>query len=249
MPQFIVDRSDLDPAAARATLRGAEARHCAAVVRLTAGDPVQLADGAGSRWQGVCGAATPSRVEITGLRPLPGNEAPLELELLQGLPKGERWEDVLEKGTELGVASFQPLYTTRSVPHIPAARLGKRLQRWQEKVRAALKQCERGRLPRIREPQGLAGFLGSLGVAAPDELRLVLAEREDGASWPPAARRVRLAVGPEGGWTGEEREALRGAGFVPLSLGPRILRTDTAAVVGAALVMQRWGDLVSPATR
>jgi 16S rRNA (uracil1498-N3)-methyltransferase len=251
MPQFIVASADLDLARGHATLRGAEARHCSAVVRLREGDPLLLTDGAGQRWQGTCASAGVSRVEVERLQPLAANEPELYLELLHGLPKGERWDDVLEKGTELGVGGFRPLYTARSVPQIAAARLDKRLQRWRGKLRAALKQCERGRLPRLMEPVALERCLQQLGPPDAGELRLVLAERSTGEPWPAAAavRTVRLAVGPEGGWSEEERARLQGAGFRATSLGPRILRTDTAALAGAALIMQRWGDLVSSNTR
>lgn len=251
MPQFIVASANLDLDHGRATLHGPEAKHCSAVVRLRMGDPILLTDGAGRRWQGICASAGVSRVEVERLQPLAANEPNLHLELLQGLPKGERWDDVLEKGTELGVAAFRPLYTARSVPHIPPARLGKRLQRWSEKLRAALKQCERSRLPHLAEPVSLDRCLRQLGPPSTGELRLVLAERSTGDPWPDTRGigTVRLAVGPEGGWANEERSLLMEAAFHAVSLGPRILRTDTAALVGSALIMQRWGDLVSSGAR
>lgn len=251
MPQFIVASTDLDLARGRATLHGPEAKHCTAVVRLRAGDPILLTDGAGRRWQGTCADAGTSRVEVEQLHPLASNEPALHLELLQGLPKGERWDDVLEKGTELGVAAFRPLYTARSVPHIPPPRLDKRMQRWREKLRAALKQCERSRLPHLAEPEPLDRCLRHLGPPGTGELRLVLAERTTGEPWPDVDElaTVRLAVGPEGGWADEERLLLQNAGFCAVSLGPRILRTDTAALAGSALIMQRWGDLVSSGAR
>ena len=251
MPQFIVASTDIDRERCRGTLHGPEAKHCTAVARLRAGDLVLLTNGEGLRWQGVCTSAGVSQVDVEHLRPLAANEPKLYLELLQGLPKGERWDGVLEKGTELGVAMFRPLYTARSVPHISPPRLDKRLHRWREKLRAALKQCERGRLPLLEKPVPLDCCLQQLGPPEVGELRLVLVERSIGDPWPDVddIGTVRLAVGPEGGWDDEERQWLMDAGFRPLSLGPRILRTDTAALAGSALIMQRWGDLVSSGTR
>jgi len=251
MPQFIVAQADLDLSRSRAQLVGAEARHCAAVLRLRPGDPILVSDGVGRRWQGVCTATGAGRVEVEQLQPLEANEPELQLELLQGLPKGERWEDLLEKGTELGIRVFRPLYTAHSVPHLGPAQVEKRLVRWRQKLQAAVKQCERSRVPLIYEPEHLEYVLPQLGPTGDRELRLVLTERNVGHPWPAGdgIERVRLAVGPEGGWAPSEYALFQAAGFCPISLGPRVLRTDTAALAGSALIMQRWGDLVSGGAR
>lgn len=251
MPQFIVAHADLDLPQRRAVLRGTEAKHCAAVLRLRPGNALLLTDGAGRRWQGVCAAVQVACVEVEQLEPLDANEPNLHLELLQGLPKGERWEDLLEKGTELGISAFRPLYTAHSVPHLRTAQVEKRLVRWRQKLQAAIKQCERSRVPLLHAPEPLENVLQQLGPIGDRELRLVLTERNVGMPWPGghSMERVRLAVGPEGGWAPSERTLLQTSGFCPISLGPRILRTDTAALAACALVMQRWGDLVSGATR
>ena len=250
MPQFIVACADLDLPQHRAVLRGAEAKHCAAVLRLRPGDALLLTDGAGRRWQGVCAVVQVACVQVEQLQPLHANEPNLHLELLQGLPKGERWEDLLEKGTELGIGAFRPLYTAHSVPHLGACRVEKRLTRWREKLHAAVKQCERSQVPLLHAPVPLKDGLQQLPPPGKRELRLVLTERNPGAPWPARDRveQVYLAVGPEGGWSESELPELEAAGFLPLSLGPRILRTDTAALAGSALIMQRWGDLVSCGT-
>jgi 16S rRNA (uracil1498-N3)-methyltransferase len=250
MSQFIVSAADLDTHSRKAVLRGAEAKHCAAAARFSPGDPIFITDAKGHRWHGTCGAGSPGTVCIHDLHPLADNEPELDVELFQGLPKGDRWDGILEKGTELGVRTFRPLYTARSVPHLSSGRLDKRLDRWREKTRAALKQCDRSRLPEIAAPEHLGRCLEQLGPVGQGELRLYLAERVSPGTWPNATgvRTTRLAVGPEGGWTMEEQRSLSDAGFLPVSVGPRILRTDTAAVVGIALVMQRWGDLVFPRT-
>ncbi len=247
MPQFRVNAQDVDEEAGRAVVRGAEARHMSRVLRLRPGQRVQVFDGAGGRWSGVVERAG-AEVWVAGLSRLPGNESTLDLELLVALPKGERWEGVLEKGTELGVARFLPVYTGRTVPRLREDRRAAKVDRWSRIVAAAAKQCERGRVPAVEPPVDLAEALEALGRPRPDEVRIVWAERRGRDPWPslrPA--RVVLASGPEGGWAPEDLGRLTAAGFVTMGLGPRILRADTAAVVGAALAQAQWGDLVGRA--
>ncbi len=245
MPQFLVEPPDVDPRAGRARIRGDEARHLARVLRLAPGARVALCDGRGRRWEGRLVAVGPP-AEVVGLKPLPSNEPPVEVEMLQALIRGERWEWALEKATELGVTRFRPVYARRSVARIPGPKVAARTGRWRRIVAAAVKQCERGRVPRVDPPVALPGALEALVPAAPGEARIVWAERLAGAPGadPPAApRRVILAVGPEGGWDPGDRELLEGAGFVPRPLGPRVLRAETAAVAGVVWAMARWGDL------
>ena len=245
MPQFLVEPSDVDPGAGRARIRGDEARHLARVLRLAPGARVALCDGRGGRWEGRLVAAGPP-AEVADLEPLPPNEPPLEVEILQALIKGERWEWVLEKGTELGVSRFRPVYARRSVARIPGPKIAARTERWRRVAAAAVKQCERGRVPRVDPPVDLAGAIEALGTPGPGEARIVWAERlpgAPGADGPAAPGRVILAVGPEGGWDPGDRELLEAAGFVARPLGPRVLRAETAAVAGVVWAMARWGDL------
>jgi 16S rRNA (uracil1498-N3)-methyltransferase len=247
MPQFLVHPPDVDPLLGTATLRDEEAHHLAQVLRARQGDPVEIFDGQRSRWSGVIAEIGAARVRVHGLRGLPANEPGLEIELIHALPKGERWEWILEKGTELGVARFWPVYSERSVARLSPARATDRQTRWNRVALAASKQCERARVPRVEPIQGLAETLAAMGLPAPREARLALTERTAGGASRPrlSARphRVRLAVGPEGGWAPIDREALEGAGFAPQTLGPRILRTDTAGLAAVVLVLTWWGDL------
>lgn len=243
MPQFRVEPADVDEREGRAILRGAEAHHLTRVLRLGAGDPVLMFDGFGRRWAGVIRRTGPE-VVVAGLNPQPPNESPVRLELLVALPKGERWDWILEKGTELGVDAFRPVYTERTVVRLPPGQETRRVARWRRIVEAAAKQCERGALPEVFAPIPIETALGALGAPGADEVRVVWAERSSGRPAPSQGiRRVILASGPEGGWDGEELEMLRASGFLPAHLGPRILRAETAAVVGAALAQAWWGDL------
>lgn len=258
MPQFLVFPSAMDPGEDTALLRGEEARHLAGVLRARPGEHVAIFDGEGRRWQGRVAAVERHEVRIAELAPLASNEPPVGVDLLQALPKGERWEWILEKGTELGARRFLPLLTARTVARLPAGRVDERVGRWRKIVLAAAKQCERGRVPEVCAPQELAACVENLGPAQPGDVRRFLSERERAASHvlprsrpgaaeaTPATGRIALAVGPEGGWSAQDRRVLAAAGFAPWSLGPRILRSETAAVAALAAVLARWGDLEPP---
>lgn len=249
MPQFLVHSGDVDHATRTASLYGEEARHLVRSLRATPGDPIILFDAEGHRWLGRAGTLTRDSVCVEFLEPLPTNEPRVALDLVQALPKGERWEWILEKGTELGVRRFLPVLTQRTVARLPPSREADRLHRWRKIARAAAKQCERALVPEIAAPRDAEATLRSLGPVPPGELRLALMERlspEPGARPPLPVSRVVVAVGPEGGWSPEDRSVLAAAGFRPWGLGPRILRSETAAVAALAVALSWWGDLEAP---
>jgi len=252
MPQFLALPGDLDPASGEAVLRGEEARHLLHALRARTGDPVCVFDGAGRRWQGRLADAGRGEARIEALASLPANESRLAVELIQALPKGDRWEWILEKGTELGATCFHPVLTARTVVRVPGARAGNKLERWRKIAFAAVKQCERARVPKVAAPLSLRDCLAGLGPARAGQLRLALTERSSGpgalvpgtpANWVPS---VLLAAGPEGGWSEEDRQLLAGVGFRPWGLGARILRSETAVVAALAVLQARWGDLEPP---
>jgi 16S rRNA (uracil1498-N3)-methyltransferase len=185
-------------------------------------------------------------VQIHGLTRLGPNEPAIDVELIQAIPKGDRWERIIEKGTELGATGFRPIYAERSVRRIPLPRLEEKLRRWTQRAVAAAKQCERARTPPVASPAELGEMLAQIGPAGEGEARLLLAERGPGRPpIPPGSppRSVLLAVGPEGGWAPAERESFIQEGFQPVRLGPRILRADTAAIAGLTAIQALWGDL------
>ncbi len=243
MPQFLVDPCDV--AGDRARVRGSECRHLKTVLRLEAGDGVTLFDGRDRRWTGRLTTVADTEAVVDDLRPEPPNEPPVAVELLQGVPKGDRWEWILEKGCELGASRFRPVITRRTVYRPRAGRLAGQLDRWHRRLVAAAKQCERARVPEVAAPEPLAAVLDGLGPVQPSERRVVCVERLDTPrplALEPAAL-VRVAVGPEGGWADDELAALEAAGFTPLGLGPRVLRADTAAVAALVRIQALWGDL------
>lgn len=219
--------------------------HLGAVLRLPIGAEILLLDGAG----GLCRC----RIESLGRRGGTARrlecwrevESALPVRLLQGVPKGDKMDLVLQKGTELGLVAFTPVLAERSIP-VPAAERGeKRRQRWERIIREAAQQSRRAQLPRLGAVLPLAEALGACG----EELRLLLWEEESRplAEVLPAAapRDVAVLVGPEGGFSAAEVAAARGAGFVPVGLGPRILRSETAGLAIAAVLQYLYGDLGS----
>jgi 16S rRNA (uracil1498-N3)-methyltransferase len=172
-------------------------------------------------------------------------ESPLEIFLLQALPDKERMELIIEKTTELGVAVIAPWRAEKGIGL--AERDGKQAKsvHWQRRALAAARQCRRGRVPTVLPCGDLAAALAAAGSC---ELKLVLWERAEALLGDALAGRAGLSraaalIGPEGGLTAEEVETAAAAGFVAVSLGPRILRTETAAIVAVTLVQYLAGDL------
>jgi 16S rRNA (uracil1498-N3)-methyltransferase len=161
--------------------------------------------------------------------------------LIQALLKGDRWEWLLEKAVELGATRITPVVTGHTVARPGEGRSGDKLERWRKRALAAAKQCERGIVPEIDPPVPLDKFLKTLPAPEEGESRRAFLERA--GEEPPAPAHpgavIRLAVGPEGGWTEQEIAQLAAAGFRGAGLGPRILRGETAAL--AALVLASLG--------
>ena len=170
----------------------------------------------------------------------PAVESSVHLTLVQGLPKGERTDLILQKCTEIGVADFLIAETARSVPRIQAGKMHSRLERWRAIAREAAEQSGRTHLPTVN---GVIPLADALSRTRNSDARIIAWEEEKGPSLSSilprlaGAGRIAYFVGPEGGFTAEEIAAARADGIAVVSLGPRILRTETAAIVGAALVI------------
>jgi len=223
--------------------------HIKTVLRLTAGTHVVLSDGRGCCCHGSIVSFSSNMALVLVERCWFAAETALPIELLQGLPTGDKFDLVLQKNTELGVGVFQPLVTQRSQFRVPANKLQRKIERWQRITTEAARQSERSWLPQILEPVALKVAVERCSA----QLKLVLWER---ASQPlrvqlPAQRpeSVAVLVGPEGGLTGEEAEMAQAYGFIPVALGPRILRTETAGVAIAAVLQFHYGDFDQIAKR
>lgn len=222
-----------------------QARHAVRALRLKVGEEIVLFNGDGAEYRAAIERATGDGlvVQVRDVQAV-DRETDLPVTLAQGVSSGERMDFTLQKAVELGVAAIQPLATSRSIVHLDAERATKRLAHWQAVVVAACEQCGRNRVPRVEPLRAIDAWTRGLTVEPPGAVRLLLSPRA------PTGLRDRerpaggivLLAGPEGGLAPEEeRDALK-AGFSAVRLGPRVLRTETAALAALAALQALWGD-------
>jgi len=221
----------------------AAAYHVARVLRLRAGAPLVLFDGSGGDFRAEIVAVDGDRVRVSvGERSAGLRESPLGITLVQAVSRGERMDWTLQKATELGVKRIQPVLSARSVVRLDDQQAAKKLRHWQAIVAGACEQCGRSVLPEVRAPLDLARFLAE---STREGQRLVLSPNGPAslAGLASTAARVELLIGPEGGLDDAEIDAAARAGFAPVRLGPRVLRTETAGIVALTVLQALWGDL------
>jgi 16S rRNA (uracil1498-N3)-methyltransferase len=229
------------------------ASHLARVLRARSGDSIILFRGDGREYSGSVESVRGSRVTASvGNGADVDRESPFAITLVQCVPRGDRMDFIVQKATELGVTRIVPVLSQRSVVRLDAAQAESKAAHWRAVVVNACEQCGRNRLPIIEAPAPLIDHLGSdaylgSGTAAgggPGIARFVLEPDLDTAAAPRAPETAaQIAVGPEGGFDDEELEAFRIAGFMRLRLGPRILRTETAAIAALTWLQTRFGDM------
>lgn len=227
---------------AEVTLPEAAAHHAVSVLRLQAGDALSLFNGEGGEYRAALVAVNKRETRARLLEfDATERESPVDITLALGISAGERMDYSLQKATELGVGSIQPLATERSVVKLAGERADKRLQHWQHVVVAACEQCGRNRVPAVAPVQKLFAYLAD----ADRGRRLLMLSPDAGTPLKrvaPAAG-VILLIGAEGGFAPAEYQAAQASGFEPVKLGPRILRTETAPVAALAVLQALWGDL------
>lgn len=241
MPRFFVDQPLI--AGTELSLPDAVVRHVQ-VLRLNAGDALTVFNGSPPDLE------YPARILAVGKREVRvqldaalavSRELPLRLGLAQGISSGERMDFTLQKGVEMGVNVFQPLATQRSIVRLSGERADKRLARWRDIILSACEQCGRNTVPELRPILSLDAWLAE--SANLPEARLMLSPLGSARlAELPAPTAAWLLAGPEGGLSDAEEQAALRAGWTALKLGPRILRTETAALAAVAAMQQRWGD-------
>jgi len=225
-------------------LPAAAANHVARVLRLREGAPLIVFDGSGNDYQAeIVGTGKGGEVTVRVHAQAPGSaESPLRITLVQGISRGERMDWTLQKATELGVDTIAPVLTARSVVRLDDKQADKKQAHWHGIVIGAREQSGRSRIPTVNTPSSLRDYLST---ARQDRMRLVLSPTAP-TSLPTLASlpaEVELLIGPEGGLDDAEIASAQRSGFTPVRLGPRILRTETAAVVALSVLQALWGDL------
>jgi 16S rRNA (uracil1498-N3)-methyltransferase len=220
------------------------AHHAVRVLRLAVGEPVMLFDGSGGEFEARITRIDRGEVSVkTGAHRAVERESRLQILLVQGLSSGDRMDLTLQKAVELGVAAIQPVATERSIVKLRDERAQRRMEHWQHLVIAACEQCGRNRVPEVLPLLDFSDWLAQLARAPEDEMRLLLS--------PAASVRLKelampahmmLLIGPEGGLSPVEIQLAQSRGFSQAKLGPRILRTETAALAALSAVQALWGD-------
>ncbi len=238
-PRFHLDRP-LAPGA-RFALPAGPARHAARALRLVVNDTLTLFNGQGGEYTARIERINKDEVavSVTGFDDTE-RESSLRVMLAQGISSGERMDYTLQKAVELGVAAIQPIATKRSVVKLTGDRVDRRVAHWQGVVTSACEQCGRNRVPAVAAPLTLANWLGQNAGGRLLFLSPLATARL--ADLPPPAAGDWLVAGPEGGFEADEVAALHAAGAVPVRLGPRVLRTETAALAALAAMQTLWGD-------
>ena len=229
---------------AEITLEGDRARYLGRVLRLRIGDAITVFDGTGPEWPASIENMTKSTATLhLGDSHEAATESPLKVHLVQGISRGERMDYVIQKATELGVKRITPVLTEYGVVKLDEKRAAKRREHWQGVAASACEQSGRTRMPLMDMPLPLKSWFGA--KPADTDLDLIL---RPGAATPLTKiqaphTKICILIGPEGGFSDTEYEDAEVSGFEAVSLGPRILRTETAAAAALAVMQAAWGDL------
>ncbi len=223
-------------------LPGAVAHHALRVLRLAVGDRVTLFTGAGGEFAATLARADRREavVHIDAFDSVE-RESSLVVTLVQGIAANDAMDHAMRRSVELGVADIQPVLTARSARMPDGERGTKRLAHWRQIVVAACEQCGRNRIPDVREVIALEDWLAARNSATAG---LVLSPTADAsiADVPQPQDALELLIGPEGGFAPDEIARAQRAGMTSMRLGPRVLRTETAALAALAAINSRWGD-------
>src|SRR5215469_7838173 len=226
----------------RLSLPASAAGHLTRVLRLRPGAALILFNGRGGEYAASLERAAGSKATVeVGEHQAIERESPFPLTLAQGVSRGERMDLVVQKATELGVTRLVPVLTERSVVRLDEEQSDRKSSHWRAIVTAACEQCGRNRLPEVALPAQLREFLRQ---PAGESVRLLLspAATRRIEDVPRPASSVTVLIGPEGGLSDEEQADALTYGFTAVNLGPRVLRTETAAIVALALLQRQFGD-------
>ena len=220
-------------------------RHLSKALRLKPDANIILFNGSGGEYQAIISAITKKTVSaIPQIFSDSDKESPLDIHLAIGVSRGERMDHIIQKATELGVSEITPLYSERTEVKLQGERLQKKLDHWQQIAISACEQCGRNRIPTINELLKPEQWLADVETDSQIDTKLVLHHRNANSLKDiKASTSIALLVGPEGGLSESEISQAEQSGFLSLSLGPRVLRTETAPLAALSLLQGLWGDM------
>jgi 16S rRNA (uracil1498-N3)-methyltransferase len=240
MKRFYAPRDQFDDKAVTLTIE--ETRHLRDVLRMKVGDEAQIFDGAGREFlaEVVEIGKKETRLQIAKEIQPPAPESDLDLTIAASVYKNDKFDLVIQKAVELGVARVAPIVTFRSETNLQASK--KRTERWRKIALEATKQCERAKIMTVEDPVEFDSFIA--GITS-DSGSLLMFSEKDGKRLPEqiGGKKLTALIGPKGGWEDSEIQIAEARGFMPVKLGKRIMRAETAAITFAALLQNRFGDL------
>jgi 16S rRNA (uracil1498-N3)-methyltransferase len=230
-----------------AVIEGDDVKHIYKVLRLEAGEQVSINDCQGKEYLGQIEDVSKTKVIVKLIEELPvNNESPVNIYLYQGLPKSSKMDLIVQKATELGVKEITPVITERVVVKSELGEF-KKVDRWNRIALEACKQCKRTLIPIINTPIEFEELMSNLGamdlIVVPYENQTGFGIKNLTAQIKHTLRNIAIIIGPEGGFEEEEIERLKASGAYIVTLGPRILRTETAGFVCTSLLMYELGDM------
>lgn len=222
-------------------LEAGASQHLSRALRLNVGDSLCLFNGSGREWPCQITSVDRKQVSVMPAEPLARDlESPLTIHLGIAISRGDRMDMVIQKSTELGVTAITPILSERTEVKLKGDREQKKLQHWRQIIISACEQSGRNTLPDLHSPRPVSEWLEH----STGQQRFVLHHRgAEGLNTEAAPASVDLLIGPEGGLTPDEIDAAAGHSFQPLTLGPRVLRTETAPLAAIAILQARWGDM------
>ncbi len=243
MQKFIIP--DINSIPCTATITDQDAKHIFKVLRLTRGDHIHLTNGKGQDFTGLIKECSPSEIQLDIIeKQASKTESPIEITLCTGMLKSRKMDLVIKHITQLGIQKWMPFFCDRSIPTPNPKKVRKRISRWETIAKESLKQCRRSRLPKITTPVSLEEVLN---LSRDDDVKITFWENATKglATLTPIKpiRRVTILIGPEGGFSKEEISFIESYGFNSYSLGPRILRAETAAISSSTLIQHIFGDI------
>lgn len=224
-------------------LPAAAAHHASRVLRLRVGEAVQIFDGIGNALDATINDISGKRVMLGNLQTcITQRESNLRILLAQAMCSSDKMDWIVQKATELGISEIFPVQTQRSVAKLTGTRAEKRTEHWRSVAISACEQCGRNDLPQIHAPQELDNWLLSIGKISGSKFILLPGGATQLQAQPKPQFSATLLIGPEGGFSTDEANVAQQMNFVPVLLGPRVLRTETAAIAGISALQTLWGD-------